>query len=107
MQGVARESAFFDGLTGPNLAGWCELSTTGPMRVKLFFGDRFVAEVTADEPRPDVAASGESVIDCGFVFTPSSYESVLKKLIAQGENSPQAFRVVDVFGGDCQASPCP
>jgi hypothetical protein len=97
-QGVAAENAHFDGFSGANLAGWCEGSATGPMRVRLMFGDLVIAEVSADKPRPDVEASGRSDAECGFVFTPSSFEPALKKMIARGEDAPQAFRVVDAAG---------
>jgi hypothetical protein len=97
-QGVAGENAHFDGFSGANLAGWCEGSATGPMRVRLMFGELLIAEVAADGPRPDVEASGRSDAECGFVFTPSSFEPALKKLIARGEDAPQAFRVLDALG---------
>ncbi len=67
--GKSNYVGYFDGRARNYLSGWAmDLSRTTPIKVTLRRGERVMATVMCDIPRPDVAASGFPPTPCGFSF---------------------------------------
>ena len=57
-----------DGTDGVELGGWASRAGRPASYVELRYGAAVVAEGVAGAPRPDVLASGQAPLACGFAF---------------------------------------